>query len=243
MRHLGQDGRESSNTELLTCLEMARDVRVLRSTAAARSEPTKPASSLSTPTAPATPTEAAAPTEAAPVVSPASRGRSSAATTEKDLDQAKGEAERAKADAQVAKASEALAQRKLADAEAGLRRVREEVEQAKAEAERAKADAQGARESEAAVKRKLADAETARVAAEKRHARAAIQHARVSVGDCGGGWDGLPLPIPSRGYECGHLLCVCHPPLRLRAPPTGASCASCDDKIHGAKNKELHSRG
>ena len=165
---LAKTGGESSNTELLTCLEMARDVRVLRSTAAARSEPTKPASSLSTPTAPATPTEAAAPTEAAPVVSPASRGRSSAPTTEKDLDQAKGEAERAKADAQVAKASEALAQRKLADAEAALRRVREEVEQAKAEAERAKADAQGARESEAAVKRKLADAETARVAAEKK---------------------------------------------------------------------------
>ena len=61
-----------------------------------------------------------------------------------------------------------MAQRKLADAEAALRRVREEVEQAKAEAERAKADAQGARESEAAVKRKLADAETARVAAEKK---------------------------------------------------------------------------
>jgi hypothetical protein len=100
-----------------------------------------------------TSTEAATPTEAAaPVVPPASRGRSSAATTEKDLDQAEGEAERAKADAQVAKASEALAQRKLADAEAALRRVREEVEQAKAEAGRAKADAQGARESEAAVK-------------------------------------------------------------------------------------------
>ena len=54
---LAKTGGESSNTELLTCLEMARDVRVLRSTAAARSEPTKPASSLSTPTAPATPTE------------------------------------------------------------------------------------------------------------------------------------------------------------------------------------------
>jgi hypothetical protein len=166
---LAKTGGESSNTELLTCLEMARDVRVLRSAAAARSEPTKPASSLSTPTPPATPSEAATPIEAAaPVVPPAPRGRSSAPTTEKDLDQAKGEAERAKLDAQVAKASEALAQRKLADAEAALRGVREEVEQAKAEAERAKADAQGARESEAAAKRKLADAETARVAAEKK---------------------------------------------------------------------------
>jgi hypothetical protein len=166
---LAKTGGESSNTELLTCLEMARDVRLLRSAAATRSEPTKPASSLSTPTPPATLTEAATPTEAAaPVVPPASRGRSSAPATERDLDQAKGEAERAKAAAEVAKASEALAQRKLADAEAALRQVREQVEQAKAEAERAKADAQGARESEAALKRKLADAETARVAAEKK---------------------------------------------------------------------------
>jgi hypothetical protein len=152
---LSKTGGESSNTELLTCLEMARDVRVLRSAAAAP----EPASSLSTPTPPATSTQAAA-----PVVPPASSGRSSAL----DLDQAKGEAERAKADAEVAKASEALAQRKLADAETALRRVSEEVEQAKAEAESAKADAQGARESEAALKRKLADAETARVAAEEK---------------------------------------------------------------------------
>jgi hypothetical protein len=152
---LAKTGGESSNTELLTCLEMARDVRVLRSAAAAP----KPASSLSTPTPPATSTEAAA-----PVVPPASGGRSSAL----DLDQAKGEAERAKADAEVAKASEALAQRKLADAEAGLRRVSEEVEQAKAEAERAKADAQGARESEATLRRKLTDAETARAVAEEK---------------------------------------------------------------------------
>jgi len=152
---LAKTGGEASNTELLTCLEMARDVRVLRSAAAAP----KPASSLSTPSPPATPTQAPA-----PVVPPASSGRSSAL----DLDQAKGEAERAKADAEVAKASEALAQHKLADAETALRRVSEEVEQAKAEAESAKADAQGARESEAALKRKLADAETARVAAEEK---------------------------------------------------------------------------
>jgi hypothetical protein len=152
---LAKTGGESSNTELLTCLEMARDVRILRSAAAAP----KPASSLSTPTPPATSTQAAA-----PVVPPASSGRSSAL----DLDQAKGEAERAKADAEVAKASEALAQRKLADAETALRRVSEEVEQAKAEAESAKADAQGARESEAALRRQLADAETARAAAQEK---------------------------------------------------------------------------
>lgn len=46
---LAKTGGESSNTELLTCLEMARDVRILRSTARAVSgeDPTKPASSLS----------------------------------------------------------------------------------------------------------------------------------------------------------------------------------------------------
>ncbi len=160
---LAKTGGESSNTELLTCLEMSRDVRVMRSAAAAASETARRASSLSKPTAIETPTVPSAP--AAP---PASTGRSSPPAAEKELDQAKGEAERAKADAQVAKASEAQAQRKLTNAETALRRAREEVAQAKAEAERAKADAQGARESEAAVKRKLADAETARVAAEKK---------------------------------------------------------------------------
>src|SRR6476469_6993709 len=46
---LATTGGESSNTELLTCLEMARDVRVLRSATAAASEreTTKPASSPS----------------------------------------------------------------------------------------------------------------------------------------------------------------------------------------------------
>src|SRR5215831_3066648 len=47
---LATTGGESSNTELLTCLEMARDVRALRS-AASGAETTKPAPSLSKPTA------------------------------------------------------------------------------------------------------------------------------------------------------------------------------------------------
>src|SRR5215831_18180505 len=47
---LATTGGESSNTELLTCLEMARDVRVLRS-ASSGTETTKPASSLSMPMA------------------------------------------------------------------------------------------------------------------------------------------------------------------------------------------------
>src|SRR5215471_11450379 len=48
---LATTGGESSNTELLTCLEMARDVRALRSAAASGAETTKPAPSLSKPTA------------------------------------------------------------------------------------------------------------------------------------------------------------------------------------------------
>src|SRR5215831_20534320 len=47
---LATTGGESSNTALLTCLEMARDVRALRS-AASGAETTKPAPSLSKPTA------------------------------------------------------------------------------------------------------------------------------------------------------------------------------------------------
>lgn len=161
---LAKTGGESSNTELLTCLEMSRDVRNLRSAAAATSATTKPASPLSTPNAVAAP--AAPPVPSTPAAPPESAGRSSA--MEKELDRAKGEVERAKADAQAAKTSEALAQRKLADAETALRRAREEVERAKAETVRATADADVARKSEATVKRQLADAEAARVAAEKK---------------------------------------------------------------------------
>ena len=59
------------------------------------------------------------------------------------------------------------AQRKLADAEAALKKAKEEARRATAEVERAKAEAKNARESEAAVKRKLADAEAARAKAEQ----------------------------------------------------------------------------
>jgi hypothetical protein len=154
---LATTGGESSNTELLTCLEMARDVRVLRSAATAPSgaDTTKPTSSPSMPT-----------------VQPAPAGTTSQPTPAKEPPKTEGdsatkEVERAKADAQTAKASEALAQRKLADAEAALQRAKEEAGRATAEAERAKADGQVARESEAAAKRKLADAEAARLAAEQ----------------------------------------------------------------------------
>ncbi len=154
---LAKTGGESSYTELLTCLEMARDVRALRSAAAAPlgADTTQPAFSPSMPT-----------------VQPAPAGQAPQPTPDKKLtktegDQAKRRVEQAQADAQSAKASEALAQRKLADAEAALQRAKEETGRATAVAERANADAKVARELEVVAKRKLADAEAARVAAEQ----------------------------------------------------------------------------
>jgi hypothetical protein len=154
---LAKTGGESSNTELLTCLEMARDVRVLRSAAAGGS-----ASDTAKP-------EARPPTSAA---QPALGGTTSQPTPLKESPKATGspaitEVERVKAEAETAKASEALAQRKLADAEAALQRAKDEIGRANAEAERAKAAEQVAQQSEATAKRKLADAEAARTAAER----------------------------------------------------------------------------
>jgi hypothetical protein len=155
---LATTGGESSNTELLTCLEMARDVRVLRSAAAVSSSSAD--TSKSTPSPPTT------------TVQPPPTITAAQPTPQKEPPKTEGrltitEVERAKTETETAKASEALAQRKLVDAEAALRRAKEEAGRAIAEAERAKAAAQVAKESEAAAKRKLADAEAARGAAEK----------------------------------------------------------------------------
>jgi hypothetical protein len=156
---LAKTGGESSNTELMTCLEMARDVRVLRSAAAAATssgaDDTKANSSPSTPAA--QPAPGSAPQEPPPSKQP----------PKADGDSTTREVEQAKAEAQTAKESEALAQRKLADAEAALQRLKDEAARANADAERAKADAKAAKESEAAATRKFADAEAARVAAVK----------------------------------------------------------------------------
>jgi colicin import membrane protein len=162
---LATTGGESSNTELLTCLEMARDVRVLRSAAAASSssaDTLKPTPSPPKP-APSPPTTTVQPPPAATTARPTPLKESP--KTEGRL--AITEVERAKAETEAAKASEAMAQCKLADAEAALQRAKEEAGRAIAEAERARAAAQLAKESEAAATRKLADAEAARAAAEK----------------------------------------------------------------------------
>jgi hypothetical protein len=157
---LAKTGGESSNTELLTCLEMARDVRALHSRAATPSEGAKNSTSAAS--------QSPSPSASVPNLA-------------KEVPKADGK-EQTKEDALAVKASEALAQLKLADAEAAVKsakeevsRARAEVEQAKAEAQQAKAeaqkakaeaqkaktDAQAARDAEVSAKRKLADAEAA----------------------------------------------------------------------------------
>jgi hypothetical protein len=148
---LAKTGGLPSYTELITCLEMVRDVRALRSAAAPASaaDTTTPASSSSMPSA----ESASQPT--------------STKEPPKTEGATRAELEEAKAEAQTARASEALTQRKLVDVEAALQGTKDEAKRATAEAERSKADAQAARESEAAAKRKLAEVEAARAAAEK----------------------------------------------------------------------------
>jgi hypothetical protein len=171
---LAKTGGESSNTELITCLEMARDVRTLRSEEAAssRTSTTRASSSPSTSTvqpAPATPTARSAPTDSdRQPLSTNELPKTTADSTLKEL-------ARVKADAQNARASEATVRGKLASAEADLQRAKEELQRTKdeagrmtKEAEHAKADAQSARESQAKTENKFANAEAARTAAEER---------------------------------------------------------------------------
>lgn len=164
---LATTGGESSNTELLTCLEMSRDVRALRSSETGFS------STNTTGQAPSLPS----PPTVQPVPADASASRSSSAkkpaksevdSTLEELQRLKADAQNARTDAQNARASEALAQRKLADTQADLKRAKEEAGRASKEAEQAKADAKAAREAKAEAERKIADAEAARSAAEER---------------------------------------------------------------------------
>ncbi len=159
---LAKTGGESSYTELLTCLEMARDVRALRSAATAPSKREMTEQSVPMPTAP--PASFGKASQPTPAKEPSVTSPPSA----KEAAEVTREVEQAKADAQAAKASEAVAQRKLADAEAALQRAKEEAGRAIAEAERAKVDAKAARDTEAAARRDVAAAEAARVAAEGR---------------------------------------------------------------------------
>jgi hypothetical protein len=154
---LAKTGGESSNTELFTCLEMARDVRALHSRAATPSEGVKNSTSAAS--------QSPAPS-------------ASVSNLAKEVPKADAK-EQPKEDAPAVKASEAVAQLKLADAEAAIKSAKEEVsrarteaeqakaeaQQAKAETQKAKADAQTARDAEVSAKRKLADAEAAHATA------------------------------------------------------------------------------
>jgi hypothetical protein len=152
-------GGLSSYTELLTCLEMARDVRAMRAAAAG-------SSGAAPPRAPSPPSTPSTPTVPPAAAGPASRPTSANEPPKREVDSTLKEIEKAKTDAENVKTSEAMA-RKLADAEAALQRAKEEAGRATKEAEQAKAEARGARESEAAVKHKLADAEAAKAKAEQ----------------------------------------------------------------------------
>jgi len=187
---LAKTGGESSNTELLTCLEMARDVRALRSA--------ETNSSAKGRTGQAPPLPSASTVQPAPADSSASRSssakepaKSEVDSTLKELQRLKADAQTARTDAQNAKASAALTQRKLADMETDLKRAKEEAGRASKEAEQAKAEAKDAHNAKGEAERKLADAEAARAAAEER--LKASESAAKSQGVFGGrlrGWFG-----------------------------------------------------
>ena len=143
---LAKTGGESSYTELLTCLEMARDVRAMRAEASSsRAGATRAPSSPSKPTVQPAPAVAAAPRAAAtrapsspkmPIEQPAPAEPASRPTSAneplklEDDSTLKEKLERAKAEAQNVTASEASAQRKLADVEAALQQTKKEAERA-----------------------------------------------------------------------------------------------------------------
>jgi organic radical activating enzyme len=155
---LAKTGGEPSYTELLTCMEMARDVRVQR---------TAEASGTSTTRTPPLPTQL--------MMQPDSRPSSTNERPNTGADSTLKELERVKADAQNARASEATVRGNLASAQAELQRTKQELQRTKdaaaratQQAEQAKDDAQSAREAQAKAENKVAAAEAARTAAEER---------------------------------------------------------------------------
>ena len=127
---LATTGGESSNTELLTCLEMARDVRVLRSASSGK-ETAKPSSLLSMP--------AAQPAATGPIPEKEAPKKK----TMKRKVKSSGQRRRLK----LPKHRKRRPSAKLPDAEAALKKAKEEAQRATAEVERAKAEAQNARKS------------------------------------------------------------------------------------------------
>jgi hypothetical protein len=166
---LTKTGGESSYTELLTCMEMARDVRELHKQADSSSAPFPSlGGGLPAPVGHREPTPALAPAASSPPPSTNEPPNTEADSTLKEL-------QRVKADAQNARASEAAVRGNLASAQAELQRTKEELQRTKdaaaraaKEAEHAQADAQTARIAQGNAEDKLAAAEAARTAAEER---------------------------------------------------------------------------
>ena len=179
---LAKTGGESSYTELITCMEMARDVRELHSQGNISSKPPQqaptPGNTSSAPAEraiPPAPVGHREPTPAEVSADSTSRPSSTNEPPNAGADSTLKELQRVKADAQTARASEATVRGNLASAQAELKRTQEELQRTKdaaaratKEAEQAKNDAQSAREAQAKAENKFHDADDARVAAEER---------------------------------------------------------------------------
>jgi hypothetical protein len=160
---LSKIGGESSYTELLTCLEMARDVRTYRSAATSGKATTRAPSSSS-----ASSLSSLYLSSSSPSPSPSS----SAASSRTSIHQAK-------VDAINARASESMAQGKIADAETKLKQAKDEAAKATKEAQQAKADAQSERQTTEANLKQAKD-EAAKATKEAQQARADAQAALQS---------------------------------------------------------------
>jgi hypothetical protein len=190
---LAKTGGESSYTELITCMEMARDVRALRSAEATSSGAATTRTRSSPPSTPA-------PAPAGTVPRPSSTNE----PPDTGADSTLKELTRVKADAQNARASEAMVRGNLANAQAELQRTKEELQRTKdaagpatKEAEQAKADAQSAREAQARAESKLVDAERARTAAEERlKASESAAKSQTGFGARWRSWFGQKPPNP-----------------------------------------------
>src|SRR5215467_8619759 len=128
---LAKTGGESSYTELITCMEMARDVRALRSAEASASSQAATTRSRSSP-----PIPAMQPVPSTPAPAPADSALRPPSTNEPPntgADSTLKELERVKADAQKARASEATVRGNLASAQAELQRTKEELQRTKDE--------------------------------------------------------------------------------------------------------------
>ena len=175
---LSKIGGESSYTELVTCLEMARDVRTSKSAGAASSSRVATTKTRSSPTQSSLYLSTRSPSSRSPS-SPSTSMVQPAPPTDEPSTSIVKELQQAKVDAINARASESMAQRKLADTEADLKQAKDEAARASKEAQQAKEDAQVARRSTEANLKRAKD-EAARATKEAQQAKEDAQAARQS---------------------------------------------------------------